>query len=280
MVNAHPSYIAYCNSKAFLAWSCKHTTFPLRRRQTRLSKLKLKLEVESGACIGAGDTTRFLRNIKDGAPLGAGQILLKEELCVQHDDPDEEWVEAYREYSLHTKYGVLILAETMEEYWLWIKTPSYREQLKKIPYGRLFVYVEHTSEDEGGKRPRGFILCIDPGGEYGSATVENGLGYVLFGNGTNYHGGLKDGIRHGKGKFVWASGDVYEGEWSLGKMHGVGKYTWQKSGAIYEGEWVYGEKHGVGKKMYSYRLLNRVQDGLWKNDSFEREVYKLQQYKM
>ena len=198
---------------------------------------------------------------------------MKEELCVQHDDPDEEWVEAYREYSLHTKYGVLILAETMEEYWLWIKTPSYREQLKKIPYGRLFVYVEHTSEDEGGKRPRGFILCIDPGGEYGSATVENGLGYVLFGNGTNYHGGLKDGIRHGKGKFVWASGDVYEGEWSLGKMHGVGKYTWQKSGAIYEGEWVYGEKHGVGKKMYSYRLLNRVQDGLWKNDSFEREVY-------
>ena len=51
-----------------------------------------------------------------------------------------------------------------------------------------------------------------------------------------YYGSFTDGIFNGLGTMLWIDGTLYEGEWKDGRRSGTGKYTWQ-SGKKYIGEW-------------------------------------------
>ena len=265
-MSTHEAYIEYAKSKLFLAWSLRswsfrnpsllvtaQNTIGLHKLQSRALRLKQRIELETKIYMAAGDTPSFLPNFKDGDSLGPGKIMVKEELCLAHDNPNDDWVRSYKEYARHTKYGVLILAESLEELRLWMKTDEFQNELKGIPYGRLFVFIEHQGRDTGGQESKGYIACIDPGNEeYGAITVDNGVGYIIFGNGTYYHGDLKNGVRHGRGIYVWANGDSYDGDWKYDKMHGLGKYSWSKSGTYYEGSW------SVGKRSFFQLMANEI----------------------
>ena len=196
---AHPEYLEMCRSKSFLLSKAVTAKDGFACLQD-ISESKQKIEVEWGAKMGAGGTREFLepRGFPDETPLGADQIIMNETLNLHHGQfVGSEWVGAFGEYGNATKFGVLILAKTTENFQRWASSKACLKEVKNIPNGRLFAYIEHTEEDEGGRK--GYIVHIDAENGQGAATVKNGIGYVLWHNGDFYHGELKDGLKHGHG---------------------------------------------------------------------------------
>jgi len=288
-MNADDKYIAHCKGKAFLA--SKVGT----NHESLASNSKIKQEIESkfGIRIGAGDTRRFLPGLKENTPLGIGQIVISDELALHHDQL-ESWKEDYWEYGRATKYGHLILAGTLETFEVWAKSEACRKEVAGVPDGRLFAYIQHKEDDEGGSG--GYIIAVKAQSNAASATVRNGKGYSLFASGGNYHGELKNGLRHGKGIEKHANGDVYEGDFKDNKKHGKGIFKWS-SGTVYEGgfrndkidgkgvkkwtnsemydgDWKDGNRHGQGKFT---DVHGEIYDGEWKNDKQHGhgKIYKL-----
>ena len=70
------------------------------------------------------------------------------------------------------------------------------------------------------------------------ATFKNGaidgVAYITYPNGSNYHGQYQNNRRHGIGYYQWDNGNVYLGGWKDGKQHGLG-YTTNKEGLITSG---------------------------------------------
>ena len=56
---------------------------------------------------------------------------------------------------------------------------------------------------------------------------------MVFADGSEYRGGLVNGVKHGYGYFIWPksstvadaqTGHIYVGNWKQGMMHGAGKF--------------------------------------------------------
>jgi len=248
---AIPEYVELCKDKCFLA-SKAVTGY---KELERISIIKTKLEIHHGAKMGAGTSKEHLEpnGFNDSQPLGAASIITNEDLSLHHDNlGHKRWLEAYAEYAASTKYGVLIFAGTPENFQVWAKSEACLDEVKQIPTGRLFAYIEHTEDDEGGRQ--GYIVHIDAQNGKGAATVANGKGYVIFANGSYYHGELKGGNRNGYGTNNYGSGDKYVGDWKDGNMNGHGTYTYGSGrfeGDKYVGDWKDGKKNGHGTYTYA-----------------------------
>jgi len=68
---------------------------------------------------------------------------------------------------------------------------------------------------------------------------------VQLPDGSQYEGGLKDGLFQGPGTLTWPNGDYYSGEFSLGMFSGQGELI-RKDGDRYVGTFVAGLYHGQG----------------------------------
>jgi len=257
-------YVEYCKTKDFLLSKAVAKDKDGRKTLQAISEAKVKLEMNRGAKMGANPTRKYLeeRGFKDNVPLGAGKITLNEELSLHHGDYHKDvWVGMYKQYAAATKYGVLILAKTLENFQHWAKSNACAKEVNQIPTGRLFAYVENDYENG---YPQGYIVHVDAQNKMGSATVENGKGYLIFADGNCYDGDLKGGHRNGKGTLTWADGRKYVGEYKDDNMHGQGTFTWA-SGNEYVGEWKDDNMHGKGTKTFK---SGKIESGVWENDKF------------
>lgn len=79
---------------------------------------------------------------------------------------------------------------------------------------------------------------------------KDGMGKLLYADGTHYEGQFKDNYIDGEGTF-FGKNQKYDGSWKNGRMHGAGKSEWfdanGKTSAKYIGEYHYGIKEGYGE---------------------------------
>jgi hypothetical protein len=78
----------------------------------------------------------------------------------------------------------------------------------------------------------------------------NGVGKVIWADGSVFEGAMVDGQRTGTGKFVWPSGQSFEGEWRNDTPMGNGLLRFA-NGDRYEGAVVDGMPTGAGKMQYA-----------------------------
>ena len=78
----------------------------------------------------------------------------------------------------------------------------------------------------------------------------NGIGKVIWADGSVFEGAMVDGQRTGTGKFVWPSGQSFEGEWRHDTPMGNGVLRFA-NGDRYEGAVVDGVPTGAGKIQYA-----------------------------
>ena len=64
-----------------------------------------------------------------------------------------------------------------------------------------------------------------------------GIGVLLFPDGSQYQGMTKNELFEGKGRMTHANNDIYQGMWKNGKANGYGVFV-DTNGSMYEGEWV------------------------------------------
>jgi hypothetical protein len=81
-----------------------------------------------------------------------------------------------------------------------------------------------------------------------------------------YQGECKGGLAHGDG--IATGLDTYEGHFSKGLPNGYGTYKWN-TGAVYVGQWKKGKRQGRGKYTCILNGKEVIQDGLWKNNSYQ-----------
>jgi len=242
-----PAYAERCMKGLFLA--CKAVTLQGGLDESQLiSEIKNKLEADCGAFRGAGETQEYLLDFAEGKPLGPLAIVLDEELGLHHGwfggdwDPTAFNGEYYVEYGKRTKYGHLILAGKIENFANVWSSVSF-EEVAGVESGRLFAYIEHPADNDkfGRTQGKGYIVHVDVQSiaVSGCPTVNDGYGYLIYGNGDYYEGEISGGVRHGQGKLT-SKGSVYEGGWQDNEQHGQGKVT-LANGHVYEGLWEEGE---------------------------------------
>jgi len=74
-------------------------------------------------------------------------------------------------------------------------------------------------------------------GEWNIASKKReGMGILIWQDGSVYEGYWKDDKANGRGRLIHANKDVYIGEWKDDKAHGYGFYL-HADGAKYEGFW-------------------------------------------
>ena len=116
-MKANPVYLEYCRGKSFIL-SKAVNPWSGDDHMALIQTAKEKIETKYGAIMGAGLTEDFLklRGFVNGESLGAGQLVMNEELCLHHMDvlSDQKWLPVYKEYGMAVKYGVLIIAVTPE----------------------------------------------------------------------------------------------------------------------------------------------------------------------
>lgn len=142
-----------------------------------VDKYLVILEVEEGARVGAGRTPSRLQGFPEDQPLGPSAIATNDTLRLHYTKSD--WVELYAHYASLTKYGVLILAGTVEVYKAWALSSACRKEVATIPPGRLFAYVRHDSECDPPNK--GYIVSVNLHENNAAATVSNGFGLTLYG---------------------------------------------------------------------------------------------------
>ena len=268
-------YLEYCRTRSFIL---SKVVDPKRgdKHMALIQNTKQKLEIDVGAKMGAGDTRKFLeaKGFKDNTPLGAAQLVMNEDVCLHHtnlfdptkveNDPDGEegrkWLQLYKTYANAVKHGALIVAVKPEYFQDWAKSGACLLEVEDIPDGRLFAYIEHTDDDEGGRQ--GYIVAIDAQKKRGAATVANGKGYTLYANGNYYHGDLKNDYKNGHGTFTYADGGNYVGDWKDDKKNGYGTNIYI-NGDKYEGDWKDNVRNGHGTFTYA---VGGNYVGEWKDD--------------
>ena len=157
--------------------------------------------------------------------MGAGSTITGEELCLY--DPAIDWKKLYAHYGNLTKYGHLILAGSVTQFVHWTKSQPCQKEVKRIPSGRLYIYIEQEEEDKNGKVAaiagsdggKGYIVSVDKATGKSAPTVNNGKGYQLLLNGSYYYGYFRDGLRHGEGgTYFLANGDNYKAKWACDEI--------------------------------------------------------------
>mmetsp|Transcript_65128 Transcript_65128/g.196544 ORF Transcript_65128/g.196544 Transcript_65128/m.196544 type:complete len:306 (+) Transcript_65128:71-988(+) len=265
------------------------------------STLIRELEIDTGAMIGAGSTSKYLADFTPEQPLGPMAIVTNDHLSLHHSGLDSTggWKEHYIHYGTKTKFGHVILAGTLEHFRKWAHSKACTDECAKVKKGRLFAYVQ------------GYLLHVDAENGFASANIENGEGFIVWASGNYYTGDIHNGKKHGNGTFTWASGQTYtgqlvngdfegrgvfeyeggnryegevhkdqkhgegvfwfaksgnryEGQWSEDKKAGHGTFIWA-DGTRYVGEWVDGDMHGRGKKTRPNGTV--IHDGMWNHDN-------------
>ncbi len=118
----------------------------------------------------------------------------------------------------------------------------------------------------------------------------NGIGTMVWRDGTRYEGNWVNGVMQGYGVMTWPNGARYSGGYANGRRQGRGVYTWP-NGASYKGEYMQGNRHGWGTMIYADRTRyvggwaegkrsgngtlyaadgSILQQGRWKNGKFVR----------
>ena len=100
----------------------------------------------------------------------------------------------------------------------------------------------------------------------------NGVGTMIWENGSKYVGEFKNSSMHGKGTFYFGegtggSGGVYVGDFKRGFIEGNGTWTWP-NGEKYVGETKHNKMHGKGIYYYSD---GSFKEGTWFNDKYVEE---------
>ena len=72
---------------------------------------------------------------------------------------------------------------------------------------------------------------------------------IIFDNGDNYEGTMRQGLFNNQGIFTWKNKSCYIGTFKDGKRSGFGTYT-DTNGQKYEGQWLDDEYNGYGKIEY------------------------------
>jgi len=81
-----------------------------------------------------------------------------------------------------------------------------------------------------------------------------GLGTIIYPDGSKYQGMTKKGKFEGRGRMIHANGDIYQGEWKEGKANGQGVFIDQK-GSMYDGMWLNDMYHGKGTEQWNYNKI-------------------------
>lgn len=76
-----------------------------------------------------------------------------------------------------------------------------------------------------------------------------GLGMLIYKDGSVYEGEWHEGKRHGHGRLVSTNGSSYVGEWRCDKSSGYGVFASQQ-GYKYEGDWLEEAQHGKGMETW------------------------------
>mmetsp|Transcript_48892 Transcript_48892/g.148293 ORF Transcript_48892/g.148293 Transcript_48892/m.148293 type:complete len:310 (+) Transcript_48892:68-997(+) len=199
-----------------------------------------QLELDEGARIGAGSTSKYLKDFPENEPLGPGAIVTNDHLSLHHSGLDATggWKEHYWHYGSKTKYGHIILAGTLEHFRKWSQSKACRDECAKVDKGRLFAYV------------KGYLMHVDAKDGLASANVANGRGFIVWASGNYYEGDIQGGKKHGQGKFTWASGLTYEGQLAKGDFEGHGCFSYEDGGK-YVGQVHKDKKHGEGHMVYA-----------------------------
>lgn len=119
--------------------------------------------------------------------------------------------------------------------------PEYenREVLEIIK--KLGPYDYGQTTDDGVAREKKPLYLLENKtkyeGQWNEKTQErDGMGVLIWPDGSIYEGFWKQNKANGKGRLIHADRDVYVGEWLNDKAHGHGIYM-HSDGAKYEGEW-------------------------------------------
>ncbi|CAK9093591.1 Cortactin-binding protein 2 (CortBP2), partial [Durusdinium trenchii] len=145
-------------------------------------------------------------------------------------DRQDRWLIHYKHYSEKTKYGVLILAGTVDFFRLWAASEACRREVEDVPDGRLFAYID------------GYILRVNsPKCAQLWASNAAGIGYIVWSIGDLYVGSLRASKQHGRGKYFFQNGDTFDGYFRGGQMHGNnGMYSYVNGDKL-EGTWADGK---------------------------------------
>jgi hypothetical protein len=169
--------------------------------------IKEKIEETKHIQIRRGASGRSLVNIPNEISIGAGALITIEDLGFSHQKYDTDknaYLKAFQQCAAATQFGVLVPAGTIENWKKWAASEACREEVKNLPNGRIFAYIEHQEDDAGGKK--GYIIEI--GDELSSSTVEDGNGYALWKDGGYFHGMFQDGLKNGYG--ICLAGCIWE----------------------------------------------------------------------
>jgi len=89
----------------------------------------------------------------------------------------------------------------------------------------------------------------------------NGLGFLIYPDGSKYVGEYKDGKKNGQGTSTFSNGGKYVGEFKDGLPNGQGTETFS-NGEKYIGEFKDGKFHGQGTKTWSDGMyVGKYRDG-------------------
>lgn len=80
--------------------------------------------------------------------------------------------------------------------------------------------------------------------------IRQGMGTMMWNDGSWYKGGWKNGSRHGKGEFHYSNGNKFVGIFNEGKRHGEGTFYWNNGDRL-EATWVNDVKQGAAVYYWS-----------------------------
>lgn len=106
-------------------------------------------------------------------------------------------------------------------------------------------------------------LCYQ--GEFDDKQRRDGLGQLIWPDGTRYEGSFRHNRIAGRGVFHWSDGSVYVGHVSNAYRHGRGKFVEAATGDCYGGQWQWGRRHGRGRQLYGGSLSD-FYVGEWSSD--------------
>ena len=245
------------------------------------------------ARVGRGMTANFLRDrYVEGVPLethcrasshgdeataAASAVVATDGKLRQRASssiPEASWAPSQlAQHAERAAIGCIVLAGTAENFSAWALNARRSHVVSEVPDGRLFALLD------------GYIIAISPSANTAAWTVENGVGSLVwtdgsyytgemlcdmkhgigtyhYSNGDCYHGEFKDDKREGNGVSHFADGSVCKGTYSNDKANGVCTFTFA-SGNGYHGEFRDDVKHGTGT--FTFASGARYQ-GQWRDD--------------
>ena len=223
-----------------------------------IDTMRGELEQHGSYKIGAGGTRAELDKLgfpKEGTPLGPNSVITDNHVGL-HDRTLGNWREGFNRYGGLTKYGAIILAGTVENFQLWAKSQPCLDEVKGVVQGRLFAYID------------GYILSVSLQTNQAAATVSNGQGKIVWGDGDFYVGMIKSSKMHGQGTMNYTSGSKYVGPFVEANKHGQGTYT-DANGTVKKGVWENGKhrqpipRHAKVHPSHSKQRRNKITSESW-----------------